>query len=294
MNLIFICLLLIPYCTCSCSWNPSLSYSRLNELDNKELPLLLPGAPTSSSSSSSSASSSSSSLSSSSSPSSLSSCRTSINRNCPQVAANIAVKAAQVATAANDAQSNAAECAAKEVRIQLAEKAVQASKAVQAVLEGKRALLEKIEKELNAAEDLLGKMRSSLENSEKAAEKTECAAKRAEEDLTRLSEIVQLLGGNVADVNALNEQAQNDYSEKLQMLAAAKDRSKRIQKDIICARDEYQQVKQAAYQAACAAVQAKQKAARTAAFDSGAIRTAQLRRRRRRQQHPFWSDTIYF
>ncbi|XP_017869403.1 PREDICTED: uncharacterized protein LOC108618009 [Drosophila arizonae] len=210
------------------------------------------------------------------------------------VAANIAVKAAQVATAANDAQSNAAECAAKEVRIQLAEKAVQASKAVQAVLEGKRALLEKIEKELNAADDLLGKLRSSLYNSEKTAEKTECAAKKAEEDLARLSEIVQLLGGNVADVNALNEQAQNDYSDKLQMLMAATDRSKRIQKDIICARDEYQQVKEAAYQAACAAVQAKQKAARTVAFDSGAIPTAQLRRRRRRQQHPFWSETIFF
>lgn len=47
---------------------------------------------------------------------------------------NIAAKAAQIATAAKDAQSNAAETAAKQVKLQLAEKAIQASNAVQTVL----------------------------------------------------------------------------------------------------------------------------------------------------------------
>ncbi|XP_017962842.1 laminin subunit gamma-1 [Drosophila navojoa] len=202
----------------------------------------------------------------------------------------IAVKAAQVATAAHDAQSNAAESAAKEAHNQLAEKAAQASKAVQAVLNGKRALLENIEKELKIDEELLAKLRGSLQHSERAAEKTECAAKKAEDDLNRLREIVRLLSGNVATVNALNEQAQIDYNEKVQMLMAAKDRSKRIHKDIACARDDYQKVKDAADQAASAAVQAKQKAVQTVTVDR---RTIQALLRRRRQQHPFWSETIF-
>ncbi|XP_064556390.1 uncharacterized protein LOC135440905 [Drosophila montana] len=202
-------------------------------------------------------------------------------KNCPQMAASIAAKAAQVATAANDAQSNAAECAAKEVRIQLAEKAVQASRAVQAVLEGKRALLDKIQRELRAAEELLSKLSASLQNSEANTQRAECAAKSAEAHFARLTEIVQLIGGSVGDVDALNELAQNDYNEKRQMLIAAKERSERIQKEIACARDEYEQVKMAAYQAACAAVEAKQKAAHTS--ESGRHRSS-LRRRRRRQR----------
>ncbi|XP_030569379.1 uncharacterized protein LOC115768820 [Drosophila novamexicana] len=204
-------------------------------------------------------------------------------KNRPQMAASIAAKAAQVATAANDAQSNAAECAAKEVRIQLAEKAVQASRAVQAVLEGKRALLDKIQRELRAAEELLAKLSASLQNSEANTQRAECAAKSAEAHFARLTEIVQLIGGSVDDVDALNELAQIDYNEKRQMLIAAKERSERIQKDIACARDEYEQVKMAAYQAACAAVEAKQKAAHIS--ESGRHRNSlRLRRRRRRRR----------
>lgn len=194
-----------------------------------------------------------------------------------------------MATAANDAQSNAAECAAKAVRIHLAEKAVQASRAVQAVLEGKRSLLENIERELHTAQNLLTKLGNSLQRSEQNAQRSDSAAKLAEAHCNKLCELVQLMGGNVADVNAMNEQAQADYNEKRQMLMAAKVRADRIQKDITCARDEYQQVKMAAYQAACAAVEAKQKAANAAAIDDSALRPGLLRLRRQQRQHWHWA-----
>ncbi|XP_001995861.2 uncharacterized protein LOC6569812 [Drosophila grimshawi] len=210
---------------------------------------------------------------------------TTTGRNCSQLAANIAAKAAQVATAANEAQASAAEYAAKEVRLQLAGKALQASRAAQAVLEGKRALLDKTQRELSDLDEWINKLGASLELSEANAKNAEFAAKSAESHFGRLNDVVQLVASSLADVDALADIGQSDLKEKQQMLVAAKERSDRIQKDISCARDEYQQVKVAAYQAACAAVDAKKKAAATATAtgggDKGKCNTSMRRRHMR-------------
>ncbi|KAH8387994.1 hypothetical protein KR093_010796 [Drosophila rubida] len=185
--------------------------------------------------------------------------------NLDEAAANIAAKAAQEATAANDAQSNAAAFASKQVKMQLAEKAIQASKSVQAVLACKRALVEKLHTELRSAEALSTHLRTCLQHIEGHVQKVESGIKSSAAHLKRLSDVQEMLKHSFfADVTALGELAQADFNEKRQMLVAAKERSDRLQSQLDCVRRDHEQVKLAAYQAARAAVEARQKATSTA------------------------------
>lgn len=67
-------------------------------------------------------------------------------------ASNIAMKAAQEAKAAEDAQVPAGQQAARQVKEQLAEKAVEAAKAADAALAGKEALVQQLQEEIKEAD----------------------------------------------------------------------------------------------------------------------------------------------
>lgn len=65
---------------------------------------------------------------------------------------NIAMKAAQEAKAAQDAQVQAGQQAARQVKEQLAEKAVEAAKAAEAALAGKEALVQQLQEQITEAD----------------------------------------------------------------------------------------------------------------------------------------------
>ncbi|XP_030382290.1 uncharacterized protein LOC115629849, partial [Scaptodrosophila lebanonensis] len=204
-------------------------------------------------------------------------------------ASAIAQNAAQVAKAANEAQADAAHDAAQKVKIQLAEKAYQAANAAEAVLEGKEAIVANFEREIREANAVVNQVTNSLDGTESNADTAVIAAKAAEAQLSDLKCLVQDAGLSLNDVESLVEQAQSEMEEKAQMLAAAKTRAHRLTRQLAQAKEEYVQVKEAAYKAACAAVEAKQKAAAS----RGCRMLAMVRQRRQQQDllsdEPRWS-----
>ncbi|XP_022210449.2 uncharacterized protein LOC111066278 [Drosophila obscura] len=173
--------------------------------------------------------------------------------------AAIAQKAAQMAKAANEAQTGAAEDAAKLVRMQLAETAMQAARAVNAVLEGKEAIVENYQRELHDAEDMVIQVSASLESSEANAQSASAASTFAETLKGRLEGILEQTVASLVDIDALDEQVNADLQEKTEMLARTEELAQRLEQQLATARQEYDKVKEAARQAANAAEQARQK-----------------------------------
>ncbi|XP_034490131.1 uncharacterized protein LOC117793818 [Drosophila innubila] len=199
---------------------------------------------------------------------------------------NIAAKAAQVATAAKDAQSNAAECAANQVKFQLAEKAIKASNAVQTVLECKRALVDKLKMEMSAADAMSNHLGNFIQTSECNAQRVDSAFKSAESQFKQLLEIENSMRHSVSGLSYMGKLAQTDFNAKRHMLIGAKERADRLQKQLDSVRNEYEKVKVAAYQAACAAVEARQKADSTSDHNCHSrSRSHSYRRQQRNELH---------
>jgi hypothetical protein len=89
----------------------------------------------------------------------------SVSRNSKKTS-NIALKAAQEAKAAEDAQETAGKEASKQAKFQLAEKAIQAAKAAQAALSAKQSINEELERELRESEVVVQDLSSSIQQSE--------------------------------------------------------------------------------------------------------------------------------
>lgn len=176
-------------------------------------------------------------------------------------ATSIAQNAAQVAKAANEAQMAAAQDASRQVKMQLAEKAMAAARAAEAIMEGKQAMVDNYARELREAEAVVSQVGVSLECSESSAEGAFAAAKEAETEANSFKALLDSWKTTLTDVEGLLEQANADLEEKNQMLAAAKTRGEQLTQQVAIARQDYEQVKEAAYRAASAAVEARQKAA---------------------------------
>ncbi|KAH8421497.1 hypothetical protein KR009_009863, partial [Drosophila setifemur] len=175
-------------------------------------------------------------------------------------ATSIAQNAAQVAKAANEAQASAAHEASRQVKMQLAEKALAAAHAADAVVEGKQEIVDNYARELREAEAVVSQVCQSLECSESSAEVAFAAAKEAESEMATFKNILEQGKISLSDIEGLLEQANADLEEKTQMLTAVKGRGDRLGQQVACARSEYEQVKEAAFRAANAAVEARQKA----------------------------------
>lgn len=175
---------------------------------------------------------------------------------------NIALKAAQEAQAAENAQEMAGKEASKQAKFQLAEKAIQAAKASQAALSAKQSIVEQLERELRESEVVVQDLSSSIQQSEANANAALRAAQQAASQLKMLTEAVQSSQSNLGNSEQAAQGAQQELSEKSQLLEAAKNRVEQLLRELKTARSDYANTKQAAYKAMSAAKQAKSNASR--------------------------------
>lgn len=177
-------------------------------------------------------------------------------------ASNIAQKAAQEAKAANDAQMAAAEAAASQVKCELAERAMQSARAAEAALAGKQQIVEQLETENAEAAAVVQDVTNSLANTQANAAAANDAASEARNQLDRLKAIVKTSTANLCKIENVATGAQQELAEKTQLLEAAQNRVTSLCRQLESAKMDFEKTKKAAYKAACAAVEAKQKAQR--------------------------------
>ncbi|XP_030563826.1 uncharacterized protein LOC115764747 isoform X2 [Drosophila novamexicana] len=191
-------------------------------------------------------------------------CNNPLSKTDPKAkASNIAQKAAQEAKAANDAQMAAADAAASQVKVELAEKALQSARAAEAALAGKQQIVEQLEMEHHEAEAVVQEVNNSLHNTQTNAAAANDAAAEARNQLAALMRLVQAATTNLANIENVSMGAQQELAEKTQLLEAARNRVGNLANQLQVARQDFEKTKKAAYKAACAAVEAKQKAQRS-------------------------------
>lgn len=178
-------------------------------------------------------------------------------------ASNIAQKAALEAKAANDAQLAAADAAAAQVKCELAERALQSARAAEAALAGKQQIVEQLEAENAEAVAVVQDVTNSLANTQANAVAANEAACEARTQLDRLKAIVKTSATNLNKIENVANGAQQELAEKTQLLEAAQNRVTSLCRQLEVAKQDFEKTKKAAYKAACAAVEAKQKAQRT-------------------------------
>nr|AAL89837.1 AT04690p [Drosophila melanogaster] len=183
-------------------------------------------------------------------------------KNAKSKASSIAIKAAQDAKAANDAQMAAGEAASLQVKQDLAEKAVQAARAAEAALAGKQQIMEQLELEEKEAVAVVDEVKNSLHSTQVNAESAMLAFSEAKIQLDQLKVLLAEATAQMTNIETFANGAQLEMDEKGQLLEAANRRVESISRQVVAARQDYDKTKKAAYKAACAAVEAKQKAQR--------------------------------
>ncbi|KAH8290631.1 hypothetical protein KR054_004641, partial [Drosophila jambulina] len=173
----------------------------------------------------------------------------------------IALQAAQDAKAASEAQAAAGNAAAQHIKTELAEKAFQSAKAAEAALLGKELMVQQLEKETQEANAVIEGEKAALKSVEANMNSAVEATKAATQQFEALSELVNNSKNNLANIQSVAFGLQQEMEAKTQLLQAARNRLEKFQKQLSCAHEDYEKTKQAAYKAACAAVEAKQKAA---------------------------------
>ncbi|KRF98109.1 uncharacterized protein Dwil_GK26981 [Drosophila willistoni] len=199
-----------------------------------------------------------------------------------QKSSSIAIKAAQDARAASEAQAAAGLAAAQHIKQELAEKAFQSAKAAEAALTGKQMVVEQLEQEMNEASAVVEEESSSLQNTEMNMNAAVDAARAATQQFEALTELQKTAKDNLANIQTVAMGSQQEMASKTQLLEAAKNRVGLLQKQLQSAREDFEKTKQAAYKAACAAVEAKQKASSNAT--NFRLRRRSHRRGRRREE----------
>ncbi|XP_034485750.1 uncharacterized protein CG45076-like isoform X3 [Drosophila innubila] len=190
-------------------------------------------------------------------------CGSSLGKTDPKAkASNIAQKAAQEAKAANDAQMAAADAAAAQVKSELADKALQSARAAEAALAGKQQIVEQLQSEHTEAQAVVQEVTNSLQNTQTNAAAASDAAVEAKNQVNYLKRLVQAAIANLGQIENVSNGAQQELAEKTQLLEAAKHRVETLGLQLEAAKQDFEKTKKAAYKAACAAVEAKQKAQR--------------------------------
>ncbi|XP_016969663.1 uncharacterized protein LOC108037572 [Drosophila rhopaloa] len=182
--------------------------------------------------------------------------------NSKQTASNIAQKAAQEAKKASDTQAPAALAAARQVKHQLAEKAIAAAKAAEAALAGKQQILEQLQDEVHEAEIIVQEESYSLVGSQANLNAAVATAKQAQTLLQTLQSSVKTAQDVVSNAEAAASGAQQELCEKNQLVDTARQRAEMLIQQLRSAKLDYTNTKKAAYRAACAASEARQKAVR--------------------------------
>ncbi|XP_017101757.2 uncharacterized protein CG45076 [Drosophila bipectinata] len=189
-------------------------------------------------------------------------CTIKMDASCKMKASCIAQKAAKEAKEASDAQVEAGEAAARQVKQQLAEKAQAAAKAAEAALAGKQQIVEQLESEIREGELVVQEETALLQTTQNTYCAAGQAAKQADVQLKTLTQAVKNAQDNVANSEHVANGAQQELTEKQQLVEAAKKRVELLLKQLDVARTDYKNTKIAAEKAACAAQEARQRASR--------------------------------
>lgn len=136
-----------------------------------------------------------------------------------QTSINIALKAAQEAKAAADAQQREGLQAAHRAKEQLAEKAMEASKAAEAALAGKQELVEQLDNEIQEAKTLVQDEQANLQELQ-GTEKGSC--KKSQANAQQLSEKKQLVDATYAKIGKLKKRLEVAKTELNSTREAAK------------------------------------------------------------------------
>ncbi|XP_030556280.1 plectin [Drosophila novamexicana] len=179
-----------------------------------------------------------------------------------QKASCIAMKAAQEAKAASDAQLPAAENAAHQVKMQLADKALAAANAAEAALAGKKQIVDQLESEVREGELVVQEESGSLQASQGNCNAATQAARQAGLQVKSLSDAVKNAQANVLNSEQAANGAQQELIEKQQLVEAAKKRVELLLRQLDGARTDFRNTQKAAERAAGAAQEAKQRASR--------------------------------
>ncbi|KAH8321865.1 hypothetical protein KR067_006925, partial [Drosophila pandora] len=181
----------------------------------------------------------------------------------------IAMKAAADAKAASEAQSAAGQAAAQHIKLELAEKAFQSAKAAEAALMGKQMMVEQLEQEVQEANAVVEEETNGLHATENNMNAAVEAARAATMQFETISELQKTSRDNLANIQSVAVGAQNEMAVKTQLLEAARNRMNILHKQLLAAQEDYEKTKAAAYKAACAAVEAKQKASSSSIVAAG-------------------------
>ncbi|XP_016988706.2 glycine, alanine and asparagine-rich protein [Drosophila rhopaloa] len=177
-----------------------------------------------------------------------------------QKSSAIAIKAANDAKAASEAQAAAGQAAAHHIKLELAEKAFQSAKAAEAALMGKQMMVDQLEQELQEATAVVEEESSSIHRTEANMNAAVESARVATQQFEAISELQKNARDALAGIQAVAQGSQQEMASKTQILEAARNRMGVLQKQLVSAHDDFEKTKQAAYKAACAAVEAKQRA----------------------------------
>ncbi|XP_044778381.1 uncharacterized protein LOC27209016 isoform X1 [Drosophila simulans] len=177
-----------------------------------------------------------------------------------QKSSMIAMKAAQDAKAASEAQSAAGQAAAQHIKMELAEKAFQSAKAAEAALMGKQMMVDQLEQEVQEASAVVEEESNSIHHTEANMNAAVEAVKVAVQQFETINELQKTARESLTNIQTVAMGSQQEMAAKTQLLEAARNRMAMLQKQLVSAHDDYEKTKQAAYKAACAAVEAKQRA----------------------------------
>lgn len=197
-----------------------------------------------------------------------------------QTGSSIAQQAAQDAKKASDNQLPAAVAAARQVKLQLAEKAAAAAWAAEAALAGKQQVVEQLQAEVREAQTVLQDESSSVVtsqvwfankqlpclsnifNSQASLRAAVTTANQANVLLQQLHQATKIAQETVSSAEAAASGAQQELDEKNKLVDAARNRADMLIQQLRAAKLDYVNTKKAAYRAACAASEARQKALR--------------------------------
>lgn len=174
----------------------------------------------------------------------------------------IALKAAQEAQAASDAQMPAAENAAQLVKTQLADKACAAAKAANAALARKEAIVAQLDMEVRESELTVRNEAGYLQTAQANCESAAQASKQAALQLKSLKEAMVSAKLNVENSEQTSNGVDQELLLKQQLVEAAKNHVELLLKQLENAKTDYESTKKAAERACSAAQQAKTQAAR--------------------------------
>ncbi|KAL1460547.1 hypothetical protein WDU94_012524 [Cyamophila willieti] len=172
----------------------------------------------------------------------------------------IAMRAAEEAKAASQAQNSAGLQAAREVKLQLAEKAQRAANAAQAALSEKQNEMHMLEDQMHDAETVMLEEHDSLNQTRKNVDTAAKTVEHAKEQYRALEAALKLSKQTIASAEELAQGAQHELNEKIKLMTAAKSKVSELERELEKAKKEFVNTRESAMRAAEAAKEAQMNA----------------------------------